>query len=258
MDEARYQAALDLEAAGKREEAVAELRGLIDASADPAADGLAFAALADNLRQLGRALEARGYIAWAYSVLEKTDVAYPYAVYIDALIDEDLDQHKLAVSKLEILLNRHSRLLANPEHQRLRNDVLLKQGLNLAHLDKNAEARPLLEAALRLGLGGDSTLFHLGICCFDLGDYAAAEGYLKQVLALALEPSRVARAHYTLSIICYRQRRYAWARQELEWCLENGGDYLPEGAILKAILASSRAMGLDEDPRRFSRPLHNP
>ena len=258
MDEVRYRKALELESAGKRKEAVVELRDLLKCSANHAADGFVFAALAENLRVLGHALEARSFVAWAYSVLDKEDTSFPYIMYADALVDGDLKKRTSEIEKLDLLVARYGRLLEKPEHEALRNCVLLNKGIGLTLLGRYAEARPLLETAVILDLDPSATLFHLGNCCFRLRDYEPAERYLRQVTAMELDAAHAARAHYTLAIVCYQRGRYAWARQELEWCLENGGEHLEKDTVVKAIVASSKALGLDEDMRRFSRLLRNP
>ncbi len=256
MDRNHYDRAMVLEASGRMEDAVAELRELIRSTDNPAGDGLAFVVIADVLRELGHHEEARKFVNQVCNILTKKDEQYPYIMYVDACIDEELQDWKSALAKLDLILKQYSGLLESTEHDDLKAKILRIKGIALTFLNRDAEAHPLLELALSKNLERETTLCFLGACCSNLGDLDAAERYLKEALSLQLDdPSFAAKAHRYLANVHFRRGRFAWAKQELEWCLEYGSEHLRKEPIIKDLIGSSKALGLDADVERYSEML---
>ena len=243
------------EASGDIEGSITELRRLISSSVDPSGDGLAFVALADNLRILGRYDEARDIIRKAYAVLNKKDEQYPYVMYVDACIDKELGNRRPSLERLDSILERYASALENPDYEDLKNNILLIRGYDLVELNRSAEARPLLELALSKNLDRPLTLYYLGVCCFDLGDLESAKRNLKEARSLQLDPIYAARTHFYLGIIYHQQGQYAWARQELEWCLQHGLGHLRKNEVIEGLVGTSKALGLEHDARRYAEML---
>lgn len=246
-----------LEAAGSYQQAIDALKDLTDSAVDSVDGYLINAGIANNLRKLRRFDEARGYIRKSYDVLAPDSPYFASAMFIEAQIDEETGHLNEALIKLDNIVRRYPRVLADPTHGYLEEYILCIRGIVLAGLRRYEEARPILEGAVAEGCCRERTLYYLGLCCYRLGLLGSAERHLTEALTTDLNPHYAQLTHYYLAMAYLWQGKSAWARQEFEWCLEHVdvGD-VPLVHILEGLVKTSRSLGQEEDAERYSKMLN--
>jgi hypothetical protein len=236
------------------QEALGELEALLPAAADAVEGAVVRMAIANCLRNLGKAEEARKRLLEAYSALNRESEAYPRVMLIEALVEEDLGNWQKELAVLDEILSQFSNALQDPENEDLQAEVLRHRGIALLGLGRYTDAMPLLEAALSEEYGKDVTLSSLGQCYFELGQFEEAKKRFKQVLSIPLHPASELDIRYRLGAAHHRLGEYAWALQEFEWCVEHRAQgKLPERLIIDALVATLRALGKTEEAKRYSK-----
>jgi len=252
----KYQETLRLEESGKMEAALSELKKLIGTSEDAVENYLIFIGIASCLGRLHQYVQAREYIGNSYAVLGKNNPYYPSAMFMDASIEEQAGNCERSLAILDSIIEQYPEVLTAPDYEDLKIKVLSMRGIVLTGLERYKEARPLLELAVDKDFGKKRTLFYLGLCCYYLGDLPNVQRYMREALALDLNPQYALSTHYYLAMAYLWQEKNAWAGQEFEWCLlhiEAGGvrrDY-----VINGLVRTSEALGQKDDAQRYSKML---
>jgi tetratricopeptide (TPR) repeat protein len=252
----RYRLVVALEDSGKIKEALAELHKLAITSNSPEENAFVYTGMVRCLIKLGRNDEARDCVNLAYTLFEPDDPQCAYILFADATIEDALGHFGPALTKLDLILQKYSTVVASPDYENLNVSLQGLRGMFLVELKKFSEARPMLELAVNKGYWKERTLYYLGACCCRIGDLEAAEKYLKEALELDLTPGYCLFTHYHLGMTYIWQGNSAWAKQEFEWCL----DHLHQGElrkeyVLNGLIKTSEALGHKEDARRYSAML---
>jgi tetratricopeptide (TPR) repeat protein len=259
MDWDKYAEAMNLNEAGKIDEALSMLHRLVGTSEDCAENHVVLIGIANCLRRLRRYDEARTYVHKAYAVLGKQHHFYPGVMFIEASIEDDQRHFKRAVERLDALLKEYPAVLTDPDYEDLKIKVSGILGINLFNLARYSEARPPLELAVKNNYWIERTLFHLGACCAHLGDLKNAERTLKEALALDLSPAYLLWTHYYLAMTYLWGGNNAWARQEFEWCLAHSDDgAVRKDYIIVGLMKTSEALGQKDQAHRYSEMLRQP
>jgi tetratricopeptide (TPR) repeat protein len=253
MDWDRYNELLELRDSGHVEEAMAEFDKLGDLESDPLNKSLVLMAIANGLRQLKRFSDARGKISAACALLGPKHEYYPRAAFQDAVLDVDEGHWKVALKKLDRILEKHSPVLQGDDHKDLFEEVQRQRGIALSKLGQFQEARPILESLRLVEYDRIATLAYLGVCNFELKDYNATMEVTQQLLSLNPGPVFRSYAHYHRGVILFQREQLARAKSEFEECLacSDRGDILEEN-LLEWIVDTCKGLNLTEEAARYS------
>jgi hypothetical protein len=75
-------------------------------------------------------------------------------------------------------------------------------------------------------------------------------------LTFDLHPQYAILTHYYLAMTYLWQEKYAWARQEFEWCLQHiDAGRVRRDYVIKGLVRTSEALGQKDDVQRYSKML---
>jgi tetratricopeptide (TPR) repeat protein len=124
--------------------------------------------------------------------------------------------------------------------------VQLQRAFSLMHLQRNLEAKPLLEEATGFGLDADvrrDVHCHLGRCYHELALYTLAKEQFEQADALGVCEEWEAVFHYYYGYTLYELKEFQRAKREFILCLQSGPSG-PEPTLRYLMLAAtSRKLG---------------
>jgi tetratricopeptide (TPR) repeat protein len=256
MDWDRYQEAVRLGGTGKLEESLAELQKLAGTSTEPDENEVVLFAVAHCLRNLHHYEDARQCILKVYATLNETSPTYPYVIFLEASIDEDTKNFEQALSKFDLILEKYPAVLTDPYYDDLSVWIPGMRGITLAGLKRYSEARPLLEKAIREDYLKERMVFYLAACCYELKDFAQAQRYFTESLALDMTPEYKAMARFYLAMTFLAQRQFAPARQEFEWCFQHQDRLaIRQDRIIGGLVRALEGLGLQAEANRYSNML---
>lgn len=256
MDWERYQKAVNLGGKGDLEESLAELQGLVGTSTVPDENEVVFFAVANCLRNLHRYDDARQYVGKVFATLNEASPTYPYVMFLDASLDEDTHHFEQALLKFDRILESYPTIATDPYYDELKVSIPGMRGITLTELKRYSEAISLLENAVRDDYWKERTVFYLGACCYELGDFAQARRYLEESLTLDMIPSYKAMARFYLAMTYLAQGQFAAARREFEWCLQHQDEAtMRQDYLIGGLVRSLEGLGLHDDAKRCSNML---
>jgi tetratricopeptide (TPR) repeat protein len=122
------------------------------------------------------------------------------------------------------------------------------------HLQKNLEAKPLLEEATRFDLEEEvrsEVHCHLGRCYHELALYDPAREQFERATALGVSEEWQAVFHYYYGYTLYELKEFQRAKREFILCLQSGSSG-PEAALRYSMLAAtSRKLGEHSEAAAF-------
>ena len=263
MDWEQYFQLVKLRDSGRIEEAIRKLTRLAEETEDRVGKALATMAVAAGLRDLGRLADARCKIRETCELLSPQHEFYPRAMHQTAVLDMDEGDWNGALKRLDEILKRNTSILQMQEHKDLLEEVQRCRGIALAELRRFREARAILEPYRSEPYEKERTLYYLGACEYELGDFGAAQRDFGEILTL--EPTPVYRAYageylsrifYNLGSIFYKKGQIARAKTEFEKSLAcPNRDNSRDETLLKWLISASKALNQVEDAARYSEIL---
>ncbi len=132
--------------------------------------------------------------------------------------------------------------------------VQIQRAFSLMHLQRNLEAKPLLEEATRFELDADvrsDVHCHLGRCYHELALYTLAREQFEQANALGVSEEWEAVFHYYYGYTLYELKEFQRAKREFILCLQSGPSG-PEATLRYSMLAAtSRKLGEHSEAASF-------
>jgi tetratricopeptide (TPR) repeat protein len=132
--------------------------------------------------------------------------------------------------------------------------VQVQRAFSLMHLQKNLEAKPLLEDAERFELDAGvrrDVHCHLGRCYHELALYTLAREQFEQANALGISEEWEAVFHYYYGYTLYELKEFQRAKREFILCLQSGPSG-PEATLRYSMLAAtSRQLGEPSEAAAF-------
>jgi len=256
MDFDRYNELDALRRSGSPNEALRGFREMERGCEEPEDRALVFLAISNSLVLLDRYVEARQAIESALALVGKRDDYYPRIAFKDAYIDIYLRNWKIALSKIDTILENSRDLLQLADNADLVQHLKTARGIVLVELHHNREAIPLLEQASMANPEDGGTLVYLGASYFGVKDLEKSKQCFLNSLKLELDSTYRSKAHYFLGSIYYAEGNFAWAKQEFEESLSQGvsGGFADQDTYEYLKLAS-KALGLETEVERYSQLL---
>src|SRR5260221_13216329 len=132
--------------------------------------------------------------------------------------------------------------------------VQIQRAFSLMHLQRNLEAKPLLEEATRFELDADvrsDVHCHLGRCYHERALYTLAREQFEQANALGVSEEWEAVFHYYYGYTLYELKEFQRAKREFILCLQSGPSG-PEATLRYSMLAAtSRKLGEHSEAASF-------
>jgi tetratricopeptide (TPR) repeat protein len=158
------------------------------------------------------------------------------------------------LQNLSAILVQYGDLLKCPEGRDVYEMVQIQRAFSLVHLERNEEARPLLEEALsfRVEREVESDLHcHLGRCYFELSEYDRAKTHFERADALGVGEDWQSAFHYYFGYTLYELKDFQRAKRELILCIQSGPDGTPGSMRYALLAATSRKLGEYSEARAY-------
>jgi tetratricopeptide (TPR) repeat protein len=252
----RYEHFQNLLSAGRTEDALEEIRSMLNSTSEPEEKAGLLLNEVVVLGKLGRLQEAKNSLVAARRVLPEKSKYRLRVDFHEACLCMDEHEYRDALTKFDHLLRNNASTLTDPEELDLYQAVQIKRGILLAECERPKEARVILEKALSFDIEPAekaAIYYHLGVCHFDLGEMQPAKERLVRALELGLDDDRAGQAHYHLGIACYREGAYAKAKVEFESVLRMDASDVPKRYVFEWLARTSSALGLEDEARRYER-----
>jgi tetratricopeptide (TPR) repeat protein len=251
-----YQDALKLSDAGRFRPAADSFRTLASQSNDPLEKANYLIEEGECHRQL-REYDGAAKCAAEAKALAKSDAMSCLQIqYFEATLLISQEKREEALDMLSKLLRDHPNDLTEGEGRELYEQIQVQRSFTLMHLERYADASPLLEeaATFELPAGGRSeVLCHLGRCYFALGRYADARERFQLAEVLGISDEWAATFRYDFGYSLYELGDFTASRRQLILCLQSDTDGLPRSYVYKLLAAVCRKLGEREEARTYEK-----
>jgi tetratricopeptide (TPR) repeat protein len=132
--------------------------------------------------------------------------------------------------------------------------VQLDRGFALMHLERNEEARPVLEEAVSFQLDSQvqsDVYCHLGCCYHKLSVYPSAKEQFERANAIGVSEDWQSAFHYYFGYTLYELRDFQRAKREFILCLQSGPSGPRESMRYAMLAATSRKLGEYSEARSY-------
>jgi tetratricopeptide (TPR) repeat protein len=155
---------------------------------------------------------------------------------------------------LASMLTEYREWLATDEGREMHEFIQVQRAFSLVHLQRNLEAKPLLEEATKFDLDEEvrsDVHCHLGRCYHELGLYALAREQFMRADALRVSEEWQPVFHYYYGYTLYELKEFQRAKREFILCLQSGPSG-PEPTLRYSMLAAtSRKLGEHSEAAAF-------
>jgi tetratricopeptide (TPR) repeat protein len=163
-------------------------------------------------------------------------------------------QREEGLHALVSLLVKHEQWLKTTEGRPTYEAVQVQRAFSLMHLERNLEAKPLLEEVSRFDLDVETLSdvhCHLGRCYHELALYPEARAQFEQANALGVSEEWQPVFHYYYGYTLFELKDFQRAKREFILCLQSGPSG-PEPTLRYSMLAAtSRKLGEYSEARDF-------
>ena len=163
-------------------------------------------------------------------------------------------QREEGLHALASILVRYEDWLRTAEGRPVYEAIQVQRAFSLMHLQKNLEARPLLEEARQFDLDTEvrsDVHCHLGRCYHELALYPLAREQFERANSLGVSEKWQPAFHYYFGYTLYELKEFQRAKREFILCLQSGPSG-PEPAVRYAMLAAtSRKLGEHSEARGY-------
>ena len=204
------------------------------------------------LQEANRQQKAGQFVDAALSIAEARSLAQGHTEFmaeIDFFCAVSLleqDRRDEGVQALSAMLVEHKALFSTAEGRDLYELVQVQRAFSLLHLERQEEARPLLEEAIAFQLDTavrSNVHCHLGRCYHEMAWYDLAKEQFERANALGVEEDWQAAFHYYYGYTLYELKEFRPAKREFILCLQSGPSG-PELSLRYSMLAAtSRKLG---------------
>jgi tetratricopeptide (TPR) repeat protein len=170
-----------------------------------------------------------------------------------SLVEQDMSDRALPV--LASMLIEYSDWLRAIEGKDVYEHVQLYRAFALMHLQRNEEARPLLEEASRFQVEDavrNSVHYYLGTCYHELSLDSLAQTQFESTEVHGLAEDQQAGFHYRCGYTLYKLKEFQRAKREFILCLQSATSG-PELSLRYSMLAAtSRKLGEHSEAAAFA------
>jgi len=163
-------------------------------------------------------------------------------------------RQKEGLQSLSAMLIEYADWFKNPDGRGVYELVQLQRAFSLMHLEKNEEARPVLEEVVSFQLESrvqSNVHCHLGRCYHELSLYRLAKEQFERANVLGVKEDWQPVFHYYFGYTLYELRDFQRAKREFILCLQSGPSG-PEESMRYAMLATtSHKLGEHSEARSY-------
>jgi tetratricopeptide (TPR) repeat protein len=249
-----YQDALKLFNAGRFRLAADSFSALASRSNDSLEKANYLIEKAECHRQLMEYGEASNCAAAAKALAKSDAVSVMQINYFEATLLVSQEKREEALDMLSRLLKDHAKDLTEGEGRELYEQIQLQRAFTLMHLERYADANPLLDEAATFELPASSrsdVLCNLGQCCFERGRYPDAGEQFKLAEVLGIGDEWAATCRYYWGYSLYELGDFTAARRQLILCLQSGADGPPPSYVYKLLAVVCRKLGEGKEARAY-------
>ena len=155
---------------------------------------------------------------------------------------------------LASILVKYEDWLKTADGRPLYEAIQVQRAFSLMHLQKNLEAKPLLEEATQFELDTEvrsNVHCHLGRCYHELALYALAREQFEQANALGVSEEWQAVFHYYYGYTLYELREFQPAKREFILCLQSGPSGPDPTLRYSMLAATSHKLGEHSEAEDF-------
>lgn len=251
-----YTEASNLSNAGKFQLAADSFKSLASHSKEPLEKANYLIEEAECHRQLREFERASECVTKARELASSDVIASLQIRYFEATLLISQDKCEEGLDVLSTILRDHSKELQHGEGCELYEEIQIQRGFTLMHLERYADARPLLEEATTFALPANrrsDVQCHLGLCYFKLGFYADASLQFQQAETIGISDEWVSTFHYYWGYTLYEVGEFAVARRQLLLCLQSGASGPPRSYAYKLLAAICRKAGDRKQARMYEK-----
>lgn len=241
-----YMEASKLSSVGKFQLAADSFRSLASQSDEPLEKANYLIEEAECRRRLMEYNEASRCAAEAKNLVGDDVVSCMQITYFEARLLASQEKREEALDMLSRLLRDHQKDLTEGEGRELYEQIQTQRSFTLMHLERFAEARPLLEEVTTFELPTDwrsDARCQLGRCYFEFRRYADAREQFQAAEALGISDEWATTCRYYLGYSLYELGDFTAARRQLILCLQSGTDGPPRSYVYKLLAAVCRKLG---------------
>jgi tetratricopeptide (TPR) repeat protein len=158
------------------------------------------------------------------------------------------------VQSLSAMLIAYADWFKTPDSRDVYELVQVQRAFSLIHLERNEEARPILEEALSFhvesGVQSDVSC-HLGRCYHELSLYPLAKEQFERADALGVKEDWRSVFHYYFGYTLYELGEFQRAKREFILCLQSGSSGPEESMRYAMLAATSRKLGEHSEARSY-------
>lgn len=249
-----YREALQLARTGKLREAIRHFKELASQSPDLHEKATFLIEEANCHRQLQQFEEANACVNEAKKFTGRDALAAAQVDYFEAtlLIAEGKSEEGLRA--LSIIVEKYPNELADQEGRALHEQIEMQRAFALIQLDRNEDARVILEEVIQLPLSDEyrrDVHCHLARCYFELGHYGLAREQSELVEKLGPSDDWATTFHYYFGYTLYELKEFALAKRQLLLCLQSGPNGPPQSYVYKLLAAIHRKLGESDKARQY-------
>ena len=249
-----YRDALKLSSAGRFRPAADSFRALASRSNDSLEKANYLIEEAECHRHLMEYDEAANCAAEAKALVKSDVISCMQIEYFEAKLLISQGKREEALHMLSGLLRDHPNDLTEGEGRELYEQIQVERGFTSMHLERYADASPLLAEAATFELPAScrsEVLCHFVRCCCELGRYADAKEQFQLAELLGISDEWAATCRYYWGYSLYELGDFAAARRQLILCLQSGTDGPPRSYVYKLLAAVCRKLGEREEALGF-------
>jgi tetratricopeptide (TPR) repeat protein len=171
------------------------------------------------------------------------------------------DKKEQSLQALSSMLIEYDEWFKTLEGRDVYKHVQVQRAFSLIHLERNEEARPLLEEAETFQLDGEvqsNVHCHLGRCYHESSLYALAKSQFERADALGVTEDWQAAFHYYYGYTLYELKEFQRAKREFILCLQSGPDGPASSMRYSMLAAASRKLGEQDEARSYEEKAKSP
>jgi tetratricopeptide (TPR) repeat protein len=209
---------------------------------------------ANSCQRQERSADADSLIAKAKQLATGNPNASAMVDFFCATIFLEQGNREQGLHALASMLTEYSEWLATAEGRDMYEFIQVQRAFSMMHLQRNLEARPLLEEATQFQLDAEvrsDVHCHLGRCYHELSLYTLAREQFECANAIGVSEEWQPAFHYYYGYTLYELKEFQRAKREFILCLQSS-PFGPEPTLRYSMLAAtSRKLGELSEARAY-------
>lgn len=179
--------------------------------------------------------------------------------YARSLLEQN--QREEGLQALSAMLIEYSEWFKNREGRHVYELIQVQRAFSLVHLERNEEARPILEEAASFHLDDEvqsNIHCHLGRCYHELSLFTLARSQFERSQALGVTEDWQPVFHYYYGYTLYELKDFRLAKREFILCLQSGSSGPPPSMRYSMLAAVCRKLGEHDEARLYDEMAQSP